>query len=86
MQKMINLWSTLLWGLVLIGMIGCDQNYEQINETSTEALLELAEAFPKGDFGADSKSDGFWQNINPCKILSRLSIFVSDADPPPLYE
>ena len=66
------LWIALLCALIELSVMGCSQDYAMIDQESRGAMLELSEAFPRGHFGPDSKADGFWEKIEPCKVLKNM--------------
>ncbi len=55
-----------------------DTNDNPINAEANDAYNDLYDQFDEGDFGPDSKSDGFWERLDPCAVLGGLYEFADD--------
>jgi len=48
-----------------------------INQEANGAFNDLYDEFAEGDFGEDSKADGFWEHVSPCDILGGIYEFAN---------
>lgn len=55
-----------------------DTQDNPINEEANGAFNDLYDQFGEGEFGPDSKSDAFWEHLDPCAVLGGIYEFADD--------
>ena len=59
----------VLFGLALAACGPTQQDTASVHEEAKETFDELHQGFSDGNFGKDSKADGFWERLDVCKVL-----------------